>query len=500
MAVSLSAGFEMRSDFMISDAALPMRMEEAGDFAGILAQTDGSGSGQDSLLPSDMQKLAESVAKGEIKLEDIPEELVNDELIKLVAEFEQTQPIIKENIPEQKKDEDTSIAAAFVQVDIPSDLSAEFNEIVKAVSDSANQTAALEDVLQSVPQTKEIEPIMITAVEESVQDVQTEQFEQLVETKTDYFAQAEEVSEVQPEFAAATAKLEQETQTAKADSIQQTADRLETIPNETQTISVGEVGESANGNAQNGADNSSQEFFSEAQLVQVPKEQLRPQEQELFKNAEITVQTKQTEQEPQQMAQTEMQLGAQAGQGRVKAASDELELLRSAVKKPEGEQTAQSTQSPLMSQSTVVFTVQDGKELEVKPAEVAQQITQKLAETALQTDSPETEYTMTLNPEELGEITVKLTKAADGAVSVTIAAENSRTRELLQQNGALIQENLRANGMQLEQWQTVGESQQETYAQDYNGSSKNPYQRSENAQQDSGETEDKSFAEIIASM
>ena len=82
---------------------------------------------------------------------------------------------------------------------------------------------------------------------------------------------------------------------------------------------------------------------------------------------------------------------------------------------------------------------------------------------------------------------------------MTIAAQNSKTRELLEQNGALMQENLRANGMRLESWQTVNESQQETYAQDYNGSSKNPYYRNENPQPEDG-AEDGSFAEIMASM
>ena len=53
--------------------------------------------------------------------------------------------------------------------------------------------------------------------------------------------------------------------------------------------------------------------------------------------------------------------------------------------------------------------------------------------------------------------------------------------------------------MRLENWQTVNESQQETYAQDYNGSSRNPYYRSENPQPEEG-SEDSSFAEIMASM
>ena len=105
-----------------------------------------------------------------------------------------------------------------------------------------------------------------------------------------------------------------------------------------------------------------------------------------------------------------------------------------------------------------------------------------------------------LNPEELGRITVKLIKAADGAVSVTVAAENSQTQRVLEQHSELMQNNLRSNGLNLTSWQTVNESRQETYAQDYNGSSKNPYFRRDDAQSPEEESDGKSFAEIIASM
>ena len=106
---------------------------------------------------------------------------------------------------------------------------------------------------------------------------------------------------------------------------------------------------------------------------------------------------------------------------------------------------------------------------------------------------------MTLDPEDLGRITVKMIKTADGAVSVSIAAENSKTLRIIEQNGANIQESLKNNGVQLEDWQTVGESRQEAHAEDYQGSSKNPYRESD-GQNKSNDEDDKSFAELIASM
>ena len=92
-----------------------------------------------------------------------------------------------------------------------------------------------------------------------------------------------------------------------------------------------------------------------------------------------------------------------------------------------------------------------------------------------------------------------MTKTADGAVSVTISAENARTQRILEQHSELMQSNLKDSGINLESWQTVRESQQEAYAQDYNGSSKNPYHREE-PQHKPDDGDDTSFAELIAAM
>lgn len=492
MAVSLSAGYAMRSDFMISDAALPQRVEEAqADFAGLIAQADAASAQaavcaqqtaapvKEQSLPDDPQKLAMMIASGEVKLEDIPEELMTVELSKLIEAMagmrgEKPREEQEESDEHEKQPVNAQAAAALVQTEAPTDMTAELGEIAKAVAEA---------------QPKQVEAVSGEAPTQTVQPQQPEQA--LPEA-----AQSAQTEAVQPEQAAQA--FPQEVQTAAQEKPAQPV-QTQTEPQNAAMPAAdsAEIPVSAPQPQQNGS--AGQQLFEQqaapAQLVQNAQPKA-----EILKGTEFTVEVKPAQEEaPEQAAQTEMQLGAQAGQGRVKTAADELEMLRGAVKKPEDSREAVRAEAPLMADSPVVFRAENGRTAQVKPAEVAQQVTDRLIETAQNTQRGETEYTMTLNPEELGKITVKLTKAADGAISVTIAAENSRTRELLEQNSALMQENLRTNGMRLESWQTVNESQQETYAQDYSGSSKNPYYRSDAPQTNDGE-EDGSFAEIMASM
>lgn len=183
---------------------------------------------------------------------------------------------------------------------------------------------------------------------------------------------------------------------------------------------------------------------------------------------------------------------------RVVSKSDELEMIRGTADGTKSDAVQVQPQTT-QSEAPVVFTRADGTELEVRPAEVVKQVADRLIEKASDLKEGETEYTVTLEPQDLGKITVRMVKTADGAVSVSIAAENSRTLRIIEENGAHIQDSLKQNGVQLENWQTVSESQQEMHAEDYRGSSRNPYRESEGGKQedDSG---DKSFAELIASM
>ena len=84
-------------------------------------------------------------------------------------------------------------------------------------------------------------------------------------------------------------------------------------------------------------------------------------------------------------------------------------------------------------------------------------------------------------------------------MSVTVAAEKSATQRILEQNSALLQDSLKNSGVKLESWQTVSQADREHYAQDYNGSSKNPYYRRE-PQRQPDEEDGGSFAELIAAM
>lgn len=223
---------------------------------------------------------------------------------------------------------------------------------------------------------------------------------------------------------------------------------------------------------------------------------------------EIPVKSEQSEEkaeitQPVRIEQPEEQhVVRRAADSKITSVTEELEMLKNAKTKSvqTGEKTAVSTESPLNTDTPILLTRADGERVEVRPSEIIEQAAAKLIETAQTMKEQATEYSLVLNPEELGRIVVKLVKAADGAVSVSIAADNSRTQRILEQHSAAMQENLRDSGVKLEGWQMVHESEQETYAQDYNGSSKNPYYREENHSQSEREGEETNFADLIASM
>ena len=216
----------------------------------------------------------------------------------------------------------------------------------------------------------------------------------------------------------------------------------------------------------------------------------------------VEVKTSPVPEEAPKREQTQIFTPHEAQRSRVVSKSDELEMIRSGGEKTDDSQVQNMIQPQTMTpEKPVIFTRQDGTEVTVKPAEVAQQVADRLVERAGQVEEGETEYTVTLNPDDLGSITVKMTKTADGAVSVSIAAENSRTLKMIEDNGSAIRDSLRQNGVQLENWQVVSESTQDMQAQDYRGSSKNPYRESEEDRQGEMDNDDAdSFAEIIASM
>ena len=497
MAVSFSANGYFRSDFMISDAAMPMRLEEmeqeqAAGFAELLGTvaTEAVSEGEPQeenlsavpeLIDKDVQDIAKLLILGKIKLEDVPEEMLNEVLIE-VAKLQKTGFEVDEDEEEEVPLEKTQELMAATTCEPTTDSSAELMAIIASVStEKPAEQPQVQMQVQNVQNVVLVDEQATTPIVLVAEEIPTEQMVQV----------AQNVQQT----------VEQPVQKMDRFEAQQT-----TAPTE-QTVTEAPVQNMAQG-AQTQSDTAQQQNGGEAERTldaeqakvlnvaaekgEIEKPVVRVAEQQV-KQESAPVEEQQTE---QPVIRTERE--------RVVSVTEELEMLKSA--KPAVKQETQQivtdaeAQPMALAEAPVFITRTDGEQVEVRPTEVAAQAMERMAETAKTMPEGETEYSITLNPEDLGRITVKLTKTADGAVSVTVAAENTSTLRILEQNSQLMQENLRSNGIQLEQWQTVNESQQETYAQDYNGSSKNPYHREDSTDNNGENAEESSFAELIASM
>lgn len=538
MAVAFSTGGSgyTRSDFMISDAAIPARVEEAAkadqkeQFSKVLSgigssrnasNTSGAGSANNAVSGSDaasekmaqnnavseketparyekfemlrseltksdgsldLRKVVAAIADGKLTFADIPQEYITKALL---AELINT----VENVDNAKSDKDgdseqindpavqqvmTELAAMMNQTAIPddiSDLSDEISALTTKITGADEVQTEQPAVQQNVPE-QAVQTVQNQAAEQAEATGEAVEFTVKPETEQKPQAEAKPVQEVQPEAkqAAVTAAV----QTAENTGAQ----------SEAQT-DAGQSGQ------QDGA--------AQVQTAQAGQTGQAPQEDVKFRSdvRSVEVRTAEKPQEAPQQEQTQVFADHTAQRSRVVFKSDELEAIKSG-----GEKTGDAAQAQpqgIPAESPVVFTRQDGAEITVKPSEVAQQVSGKITERAADLKEGAVEYSITLDPEDLGRITVRMTKTADGAVSVSIAAENSKTMKIIEDNGSAIQDTLRQNGVQLENWQTVSESRQEPQAQDYQGSSKNPYRENENHRQDD-DRDGESFAEIIASM
>lgn len=543
MAVAFSTGGSgyTRSDFMISDAAIPARVEEAAkadqkeQFSKVLSgigssrnasnasnasNTSGAGSANNAVSGSDaasekmaqnnavseketpasyekfemlrseltksdgsldLRKVVAAIADGKLTFADIPQEYITKALL---AELINT----VENVDNTKSDKDDSEQNNDPAVQqVMTELTAMMNQtaIPDDISDLSDEISALTIKITGVD---EVQAVQQNVQEQAVQTVQTQAAEQTQatgeaveftvkpETEQKSQAEAKPVQEVQPEAkqAAVTAAAVQTAENTGAHSEAQT-----------------DAGQSGQSGQQDGA--------AQLQTAQAGQTEQAPQEDVKFRSdvRSVEVRTAEKPQEAPQQEQTQVFADHTAQRSRVVFKSDELEAIKSG-----GEKTGDAAQAQpqgIPAESPVVFTRQDGAEVTVKPSEVAQQVSGKITERAADLKEGDVEYSITLDPEDLGRITVRMTKTADGAVSVSIAAENSKTMKIIEDNGSAIQDTLRQNGVQLENWQTVSESRQEPQAQDYQGSSKNPYRENENHRQDD-DRDGESFAEIIASM
>lgn len=539
MAVAFSTGGSgyTRSDFMISDAAIPARVEEAAkadqkeQFSKVLSgigsfrnasnasnasNTSGAGSANNAISGSDaasgkmaqnnavseketpasyekfemlrseltksdgsldLRKVVAAIADGKLTFADIPQEYITKALL---AELINT----VENVDNAKSDKDgdsehnndpavqqvmTELAAMMNQTAIPDDIS-DLSDEIYALTIKITGADEVQAVQQNV-QEQAVQTVQTQAAEQTQATGEAVEFTVKLETEQKSQAEAKPVQEVQPE-AKQAAVTEAAVQTAENTGAQ----------SEAQT----DAGQSGQSGQQDGA--------AQVQTAQAGQTEQAPQEDVKFRSdvRSVEVRTAEKPQEAPQQEQTQVFADHTAQRSRVVFKSDELEAIKSG-------DAAQAQPQGIPAESPVVFTRQDGAEITVKPSEVAQQVSGKITERAADLKEGAVEYSITLDPEDLGRITVRMTKTADGAVSVSIAAENSKTMKIIEDNGSAIQDTLRQNGVQLENWQTVSESRQEPQAQDYQGSSKNPYRENENHRQDD-DRDGESFAEIIASM
>lgn len=496
MAVAFSTGSSgyMRSDFMISDAAIPQRVEEAvqaeqnGSFSQVLSGTGGRTdvpkdtvsmvekfTGDDGGV--DMQELAQAVADGEVRLEDIPEELLTQEL------FTELTKLVK--VPDDdNKDAPTKEAAQEAMQELAALFTQQQTVQPEVVSDKTGELSELAEVGAVQPRTEEVPEFEAAAQPEkqaeTVQDIPTEN--KPVEVPQDTQQKADVPAEVTEQTAAAVKTAQPEQPQQPQQSVQEQTEKSAEQPR----VTAPQAPQQENSTQQSGAELSDQQGG----------QQFTGQEQSDIKSFTV----RKSQEQPADAAEEAPVFTEHSQRSRVVSKSDELEMIRTSqdTSKPENSAVQVQPQEPA-SERPVVFTRADGVEIEVKPAEVASQVADRLIERSSDLREGETEYTVMLEPQDLGRITVRMTKTADGAVSVSIAAENSRTLRIIEENGAHIQDSLKQNGVQLESWQTVSESRQEMHAEDYQNSSKNPYRESE-GQNKEDDSDDKSFAELIASM
>lgn len=496
MAVSLNTSTS-RSDFMISDAAIPKRMEEleqqeqSSAFADILG---GIGvqkvSAQADPVDAEALKVIQAVADGEMSLEDVNAQLLPKDVFKRIAQLLKLKFGEGEEDVEDMQNAAAELAALFMAQPeaIADDKSAELSELTGTAPIEAVEPLEAVQPVEAVE--AEISPKTAeTPVNEAPEQAAAEQFtaeqpeepEELLEQQAiPTVEQASQTAQVNQTEAAKPAEKAQAKQTQ---DVQPKAE-LQTAQQETEIPVVM--------NEQAQSDGFQQTMQQSEAPAPIYSEQAEQPEQKLFENAQLTVTER--EEQPEAAKQEDMPvMRSVTVSERVVEKSDELMMLKNAVKRTPNEAGAE------LIRADVPVNVPRAELPEVKPAEVLEQVEVKLTELVQQAKQGVTEYTLTLNPEDLGKITVKMTKASDGAVSVSIAVENARTQRILEENGAMLQSSLKQQGIQLESWQTVNESQQDMHAEDYRGSSRNQYRGEE--QQENPETDDgESFSDIIANM
>lgn len=166
------------------------------------------------------------------------------------------------------------------------------------------------------------------------------------------------------------------------------------------------------------------------------------------------------------------------------------------VKAPAAQENSAALMGNQLPKQTEAITAEKPQAIEAPLPE--QQISDEILSKPETVNGGRTEFTMELNPENLGKITVKLV-SAEGRVQVNITAENDSTRALLENRAENIGAALRNNGVELEHYQVVSEREEAQLMQEsYDGSSKNPYGRNDEEQQQNEDGDD--FLEILQQL
>lgn len=141
-----------------------------------------------------------------------------------------------------------------------------------------------------------------------------------------------------------------------------------------------------------------------------------------------------------------------------------------------------------------------GTEPKTEAVPVERQLADELLARSKTVNGGRSEFTMVLNPESLGRITVRLVSAG-GRVQVSIAAENDATRQLLESRSDQIGTALKSSGVELERYQVVSGREEAQLMQDsYDGSSKNPYGRREEPAEERQAEDGEDFLEILQQL
>lgn len=445
-------------------------------------------------IPEDTMELARAIVNGDIDINDVPIDRITKELLKaimMVKKFENSDDDEDEN--EADKDVfDPASQYAVQEANAAMTLEDQIMALIMLVLDENSEEDELIAGVEGFLETLAVKPTETAA---SLAEDKIEAFEY---APVDEAVAAEKIAADVSEVVQAangtnsTAQSKKTEVTAQAPGAESVAEGKVTVRKITQPEEKSDFSQQSAD--QNAAQNQQQSPISKE--ISEELEMLRNAKLGKAKTEAVESKTEDVQVKPEdvQIKSEDVQVKLEGVQGKSDAQGKSEDVQGKA-----DEAVPVRTAAPLTADAPVMFAGRDGEMIQIRPSEVISQVT-KIVEQVVSENREATEYSMVLNPEELGKITVKMVKAADGAVSITIVAENANTQRMLEQNGELMQSNLRANGVQLQSWQTVNEAHQETMQREYDGSSKNPYYREENAKSDDEHPDGESFADIIAAM